>query len=84
MLFELTEAELKQMDAIRQSYQPERARLASALLELQGKPDKEEERRRLFIRQQAVLDSLQAELDAFIDIVQRKRFKEIEKGGADA
>ena len=76
MLFELTAAELKQMDAIRQSYQPERARLSSALLELQGKPDKEEERRRLLIRQQAVLDSL--------DLAQRKRFKEIEKGGADA
>ena len=84
MLFELTTAELKQMDAIRESYQPERTRLASALRDMQDTPEKEEERRKLLIRQQAVLDSLQAELDGFLDVAQRKRFKEIEKDGADA
>lgn len=80
MLLKLTAAEQKKMQAIKDSYQPERERLAA---EMQA-ADNDETRRDINRRQIVILDSIQTEIDAFIDKAQRKRFKKIEAEGVQA
>ena len=80
MLIELTEEEKQQTQEIIDSFQPERDRIAA---ELEAVKDPEE-RAKLLIHQQTVLESLEAALNANFDKMQLKRFKPIREAGADA
>ena len=80
MIIKLSKAELKKAQEIRDSYQQDREKLGDAF----RNTDNEEERRNIARQQQAVMDSMQAELDALLDRAQRKRFKKIEEGGIQA
>ena len=80
MLIDLTAAERKNTQKIVDSCQTERERLAAAL---QAATDPDEQLK-IMQQQQAVIDTLQAELDANFMKLQRKRFKPIKEAGADA
>lgn len=80
MIVKFTKAELKKIQEIKDSYTPEREKLRK---HFQQETEKEK-RHEIAIQQQALLDSLQAELDSFLDKAQRKRFAKIEQGGAQA
>lgn len=78
MYIEFTAEEQEHIQAIRRSYQPERERLQ---MEVDSATDPEE-RQQLRIQQQALIDRMQDELQAYSDKIQRERFKQIEGGGA--
>lgn len=80
MLLKLTAAEQKKLQAIRDSYQPERERLAKAF----QAADNDKTRQDIGRQQRAVIDGMQMEIDAFLDKAQRKRFKKIEAEGVQA
>ena len=84
MYLEYTEAEQKKIQEIIDSYTPERERLSKAFNEILEDPEKEEERHKILIQQQTVIDSLQAEVEAYLDKIQRKRFKPIKEAGTEA
>lgn len=84
MLITLTLEEQKQVQAIRDSYKLERERLNKAINNLRQDKAHKEELHKYLIQLQAVIDSLQDEIDSFLDKVQRQRFKEIAAGGTDA
>ena len=82
MLIDFTQDEQKKIQQILEGYKPEQARITEALSKTpQGKNDK---RRKLLIQQQALVDSIQADLDAYLEKIQQKRFKPIKEAGADA
>ena len=83
MLIDLTAAERKNAQKIIDSYQPERKQLAEAI-EAAHTAEDEDERTRLIMQQQATINAMQAELDAYIMKLQRKRFKPIKEAGAAA
>lgn len=83
MLIDLTEAEKKKTQEIIDSFQPERKRIAAAI-EAALAAGAQEELTRLLMQQQAVMESLEAALNANFDKMQRKRFKPIKEAGADA
>jgi len=81
MYFKATAAEQKKAQAIKDSYKPELDNLSAAMNAAQGN---KEEWLSLQVKYQAAMDSMQAELDGLLDQMQRKRFKKIAQGGADA
>lgn len=81
MYFKATAAEHKKAQAIKDSYKPELDSLSAAMTAAQ---DNKEEWLSLQVKYQAAMDSMQAEIDGFLDQIQRKRFKKIAQGGADA
>lgn len=81
MYFKATAAEQKKAQAIKDSYKPELDSLSAAMTAAQ---DNKEEWLSLQVKYQAAMDSMQAELDGLLDQMQRKRFKKIAQGGADA
>lgn len=80
MLLKLTAAEQKKLQAIQDSYQPERERLTADF----RAADNDEEKQAIARKKQALFDGMQMEIDAFLDKAQRKRFKKIEAGGVQA
>ncbi len=82
MLINLTPEEEKQVREIQQKYISQLELLANKLTDL--KPGQKEERQKVLISQQEVLDNMQAEAEAFLKEAQKVRFQEIEKNGIDA
>lgn len=80
MLLKLTAAEQKKLQAIQDSYQPERERLTADF----RAADNDEAKQAIARKKQALFDGIQMEIDAFLDKAQRKRFKKIEAGGVQA
>lgn len=78
MLIEFTAEEQERIQAIRLSYQPERERLQRAV----DNATDTEERLQLRKQQQALIDRLQDELQAYSEKLQQERFKQIASGGA--
>ncbi len=83
MLIDLTAAEKRKTQEIVNSYQPERERIAAAIEAAHASGD-QEELTRLLMQQQAVIESLEAALNANFDKMQRKRFKPIKEAGTAA
>lgn len=80
MIINFSPEERKKIQEIQDNYQPERERLAKLL----EKTTDREERTKILHQQQAIIDTLQAELSAYFEKIQRKRFKPIKEAGADA
>ena len=83
MLIDLTAAEKRKTQEIVNGYQPERERIAAAIEAAHASGD-QEELTRLLMQQQAVIESLEAALNANFDKMQRKRFKPIKEAGTAA
>lgn len=83
MLIDLTAAEKRKTQEIINSFQPERERIAAAIEAAQAAGD-QEELSRLLMQQQAIIESLEATLNANFDKIQRKRFKPIKEAGTAA
>ena len=83
MLIDLTAAEKRKTQKIVNGYQPERERIAAAIEAAHASGD-QEELTRLLMQQQAVIESLEAALNANFDKMQRKRFKPIKEAGTAA
>lgn len=79
MMIEFTPEEQQRIEEIHDTYAPELNRLRKAL-----ERATDEDRREMLVRQQTVLERKRADLDAYLDEVQRSRFAIIAKGGADA
>lgn len=84
MLIEFTAEEQQHIQKIQADYAPEREQLQLAIEEARAAGAGKNELLKLRKRQQALLDSLQEELEAYSDKCQRERFKRIQAGGADA
>ena len=90
MLIQFTEAELQHLQEIKDSYQPEREKLHKAIDDLEkcGQTTKDgknaakirKEKTALLRKLQALIESLEEELDAYSDKCQRERFALIEGG----
>lgn len=83
MLIDLTAAEKRKTQEIVNGYQPERERIAAAIEAAHASGD-QEELMRLYAQQQAVIESLEAALNANFDKMQRDRFKPIKEAGTAA
>lgn len=83
MLIDLTAAEKKKTQEIIDSFQPERERIADAIEAARTAGDQEEVTQ-LLRQQLAVIESLEAALNANFDKMQRKRFKPIKEAGTAA
>ena len=81
MLIQFTEEERLHFQEIKDSYQPERERLLTALDAAETKGDRKE-RDALLVKLQALTDSLETELYSYSDKCQRQRFKLIDGGAA--
>ena len=85
MYLEYTEAEQKKIAEIVENSKPEREALKKALNELLNNPDaNREERQKVLVQQQAVIERLEAEVQAYLDKIQRKHFKPIKEAGTEA
>ena len=80
MIINFTQEILRKKQNIIDNYQPELERLAKAL---EAAKDKED-RIKIISQRQATIDTMQAELDAYFDKIQRKLFKPIKEAGTDA
>ena len=80
MLITFTQEEQRHIKKIQDSYAPEREHLRLASEAAANK----EERAHLLLKQQALYESLQEELEAFSDKCQRIRFERIKTGGTEA
>lgn len=76
----LTEAERKKIHAIQDSYKEEADRLQTAINDAKDTKERQSLQKKL----QAVKDSEEAELNILYEQIERKRFKQIAQGGADA
>ena len=83
MLIDLTATEKRKTQEIINSFQPERGRIAAAIEAAHAAGD-QEELGRLLMQQQAIIESLEATLNANLDKIQRKRFKPIKEAGTAA
>lgn len=81
MYMKLTQTEIKKLQTIQDSYQPELDRLSVMLKKAR---DNREEWLELSKKYQSVIDSMQTERDGLLDQMQRRRFKKIDQGGTDA
>lgn len=76
----LTEAEKKKIHAIQDSYKEEADRLQTAINDAKDTKERQSLQKKL----QAVKDSEEAELNILYEQIERKRFKKIAQGGAEA
>lgn len=76
----LTEAERKKIHAIQDGYKEEADRLQTAINDAKDTKERQSLQKKL----QAVKDSEEAELNILYEQIERKRFKKIAQGGAEA
>lgn len=84
MLIEFTQEEQRHIQDIQAEYAPERASLQQEIEKARAAGAGREELLKLHTKQQALLDRLQEELEAFSNKCQRERFVEISAAGAAA
>ena len=82
MFVDFTQEEQQQLQAIYDSYTPERERLKQQYIKACKGKISEEERHKLLVQQQAVMDRLQGEIDTFTEKAALKRFEPVKEGGA--
>lgn len=80
MLIHFTAEQMQHLREIQEKYAPQREQLARDI----EATSNAEERKRLIIKQQALHDVIQAEIDEYSDKCQRELFQPIKEKGADA